>query len=348
LEQSKCVAVEDEMELSPLNLGIIASYYYIKYTTVELFNSSLTATTKLKGIIEILCSATEYGTIPMRHREDSMLLKLAMHLPLKIDKAKYTDPHTKANVLLQAHFSRRALSADLHQDKQYVVENATRMIQALVDVISSSSWLNPALAAMELSQMVTQAIWDSDSPLKQIPHFNDERVTRCKEKGVESVLDVMDLEDDQRKEILQMTPKELADAAAFCNRYPNIDLTFTVKNETNLRAGTNITVDIQLDRELAEGEEVGSVYATYYPKEKAEGWWVVMGDPKTNQLLGIKRVTIARKATTRLEFPAPAMGSHAFQLYFMSDSYSGCDQEYEVKLNIKSAQVDADVDMKDA
>jgi len=31
LEQSKCVAVEDEMELTPLNLGIIASYYYIKY-----------------------------------------------------------------------------------------------------------------------------------------------------------------------------------------------------------------------------------------------------------------------------------------------------------------------------
>jgi len=179
LEQSKCIIVEDETELSPLNLGIIASYYYIKYTTIELFNSSLTATTKLKGILEILCSATEYGTIPMRHREDSVLLKLAMHLPLKIDKAKYTDPHTKANVLLQAHFSRRPLSADLHQDQQFVVENATRMIQALVDVISSSSWLNPALAAMELSQMVTQGVWDNDSVLKQIPHFTDERIAVC-------------------------------------------------------------------------------------------------------------------------------------------------------------------------
>lgn len=65
----------------------------------------------------------------MRHREDSVLQKLAIHLPLKIDKAKYTDPHTKTNVLLQAHFSRRPLSADLHQDQQFVVENATRMIQ---------------------------------------------------------------------------------------------------------------------------------------------------------------------------------------------------------------------------
>jgi hypothetical protein len=27
----------------------------------------------------------------------------------------------------------------------------------------------------------------------------------------------------------------------------------------------------------------------------------------------------------------------------MSDSYTGCDQEFEVKLNVKPAQVDADV-----
>ncbi len=34
LEQSKCVAVEEEVDLSPLNLGMIAAYYYINYTTI--------------------------------------------------------------------------------------------------------------------------------------------------------------------------------------------------------------------------------------------------------------------------------------------------------------------------
>ncbi|XP_026313942.1 putative U5 small nuclear ribonucleoprotein 200 kDa helicase [Hyposmocoma kahamanoa] len=34
LEQSKCIAVEDEMDVQPLNLGMIASYYYINYTTI--------------------------------------------------------------------------------------------------------------------------------------------------------------------------------------------------------------------------------------------------------------------------------------------------------------------------
>jgi pre-mRNA-splicing helicase BRR2 len=35
------------MDLSPLNLGMIASYYYITYTTIELFANSLTPKTKV-------------------------------------------------------------------------------------------------------------------------------------------------------------------------------------------------------------------------------------------------------------------------------------------------------------
>jgi hypothetical protein len=34
--------------VSALNLGMIAAYYYIRYTTIELFNSSLNEKTKIK------------------------------------------------------------------------------------------------------------------------------------------------------------------------------------------------------------------------------------------------------------------------------------------------------------
>ena len=33
----QCIAVEEEMDLSPLNLGMIAAYYYINYTTIGEF-----------------------------------------------------------------------------------------------------------------------------------------------------------------------------------------------------------------------------------------------------------------------------------------------------------------------
>lgn len=36
--------------------------------TVELFNSSVTAKTKVKGLLDILASAAEYNELPLRHR----------------------------------------------------------------------------------------------------------------------------------------------------------------------------------------------------------------------------------------------------------------------------------------
>ena len=63
LEGSKCIAVEDEVELVPLNLGIIASYYSINYTTLDNFAKSLNQNTKLKQIIEILANSTEFENV---------------------------------------------------------------------------------------------------------------------------------------------------------------------------------------------------------------------------------------------------------------------------------------------
>lgn len=60
---------------------------------------------------------------------------------------------------LQAHLSRLTLTAELQQDVETVLSKAVRLIQACVDVLSSNGWLAPALSAMTLAQMVTQAMW---------------------------------------------------------------------------------------------------------------------------------------------------------------------------------------------
>lgn len=48
LEQSKCISIIDDMDTQALNLGMIAAYYYINYTTIEVFSMSLAAKTKIK------------------------------------------------------------------------------------------------------------------------------------------------------------------------------------------------------------------------------------------------------------------------------------------------------------
>lgn len=52
LEQSKCISIEDEMDVAPLNLGMIAAYYYINYTTI---GKGLAGTGALVSVPALLC-----------------------------------------------------------------------------------------------------------------------------------------------------------------------------------------------------------------------------------------------------------------------------------------------------
>ena len=63
-----------------------------------------------------------------------------------------------------------------------------------MDVISSSGWLNPALTAMEMSQMAAQAMWDRDSHLLQLPHVGKELAAKAAAAGVETVFDLQEME----------------------------------------------------------------------------------------------------------------------------------------------------------
>jgi pre-mRNA-splicing helicase BRR2 len=137
----------------------------------------------------------------------------------------------------------------------------------------------------------------------------------------------------------------------FCNQYPNIDLNFEVSDPDEVTAGGQVTVVVQLEREVDENDEEEAAPAEYvahaprYPKRKAEGWWLVVGDPKTNSLLSIKRISVKQKAQAKLQFTAPdETGDCSYTLYFMCDSYLGCDQEYEIDLKVKEGEDESDDD----
>lgn len=335
LEASKCIAVENDMDVMPLNFGIIASYFNIRYTTVELFGASLKSRSKLRGLVEILCSATEFEDIPIRHHEERLLRKLSHHLPLPLHNAKFTDPHSKVNVLLQAHFSNRRLNADMQDDLHTVLPTSLRLLQAIVDIISSMGWLNPALATMEMSQMLVQGLWNKDSILKQLPHFTDEIIARCEAKEIENIYDIINMEDEDRNEVLQMNEEQLADVARVCNMYPNLECNFGVLNKDPIREGSKVFIGVELERE-DEDPYIGPVHAPRFPVDKDENWWVVVGSPKKNQLLCIKRVPVVgvKPLQIKLDFVAPAPGHYDCTLYLMSDCYLGCDQEFEIEFDV--------------
>jgi len=223
------------------------------------------------------------------------------------------------------------------------------------------------------------------------------------------VFDLVDMDDDARRELLALPEGALADVARACNRYPDIQLSFEradgggpveagdqvalqargpggwgvvwavarlfcgvfagrrSRSRTHSPPRSRLTLSspgikphpnlynppkppttlknnykkiqkyknkqVSLEREL-EGE-LGPALAPRFPGRREEAWWLVVGDVAANTLLGIKRVALGKAARVKLEFAAPATpGAHALTLFFMCDSYLGCDQEYELPLAV--------------
>mmetsp|Transcript_72504 Transcript_72504/g.100735 ORF Transcript_72504/g.100735 Transcript_72504/m.100735 type:complete len:191 (+) Transcript_72504:1-573(+) len=189
--------------------------------------------------------------------------------------------------------------------------------------------------------MVLKATTSTSSPLMQLPHFTPAMVEKAKKMKVEDIFDVMGMDDGPRDKLLDgLSQSQLADVARACNRFPGIALEYKVQNSDALTAGGSAKISVKLSREAMEeeGATVGPVYAMYYPKEKEEIWWLVVGGPKS-ALVAIKRITISKAiANVKLEIElGEDAGSFDYTLYLMSDSYQGCDQEYNFKLNVKAA-----------
>ena len=250
----------------------------------------------------------------------------------------------------------------------------------MVDVISSSGWLLPALAAMELSQITLQAMWESDSPLLQLPHVTRALAASLKSSGINTVFELLELDDgDRRKRLAALSKKEYAELAIAANRYPAVDVSYAVQSADDLHEGELVTIDVQLERDTGDDDDddggdddgddddaankkakgnagkaakksaaaattttttdddagqVEMVCAPFYPTQRAESWWLLVGDAANKTLLTIKRVTLGKSARAALQFVAPANGQHKLTIYAVCDSYVGCDQQYEVDVNV--------------
>ena len=375
LAETKIIDLDDEDDsVTPLNAAMIAAYYNISYITMQTFLLSLSGRTKLKGILEIVTSATEFESIQIRRHEDNLLRRIYDRVPVKMAQPAYDSPHFKAFVLLQAHFSRMQLPIDLVKDQEIILTKVLGLLSATVDVLSSDGHLN-AMSAMEMSQMVVQGMWDRDSPLKQIPHFTPEVIKAANESGyvpespytdlaadrlpysVKDIFEFMEAMDPSENpnyaalvKRLGLSQSQLAQAANFTNsKYPNIDFEFELEDPEEITAGDPAYIKIKITRDLDDEDSAEvdtTVHAPFYPGKKMENWWLVVGEESSKTLLAIKRITIGRLLNLRLEYTVPTPGEHDLKLFLMSDSYVGVDQDPSFSVTVAEG-MDEDEDEED-
>lgn len=341
LVEANMVEIEENDEgdvIDSLNGAIIASYHNISFVSMQTFTLSLTEKTRLRSLLEIVTSAEEFESLPIRTHEDVLLKRIYDHCKVKISEVSYDSPRFKAFVLLQAHLSRMSLPPDLAADQGIVIEKISSLLAGCVDVLSGEGHLN-ATYAMELSQMVIQAVWNKDNPLKQIPYFTSEILQRCADENINSVYDFLMIEDDSvRERILQMDENDsrMSAIANFVNKYPNIELSYELADD-KIVADEPSRIIVKIDRDVDEDEGVVDldVESQHYNFPKREHWWVVFGEAESNKLYGIKRVTLSKPSQEiKLDFTIPQAGTHKVSVWCMSDSYFDVDRELDFTVDV--------------
>jgi activating signal cointegrator complex subunit 3 len=154
-------------------LGVINSFYYLHHLSTRLFADRLGPNDDFVSLLRLMCDASEFSELPVRHNEDELNEKLAAELPWTSGDMSFSSPHTKAFLLVQARLLHTPLPiTDYINDTKSVMDQTLRVLNAMVDIAAECGYLFSTLALTHIVQCVVQARMPTDSTLLQLPHMS--------------------------------------------------------------------------------------------------------------------------------------------------------------------------------
>ncbi|SMR47532.1 unnamed protein product [Zymoseptoria tritici ST99CH_3D1] len=339
LAESKCIAIHSNGDVDPTPLGKIMSYYYLAHKTIRALTLHATPKSTFEDVLSWMCRATEYDELPVRHNEDLINAELSNNLPLKADKFDLPmwDPHVKAQLLLQAHFSRIDLPiSDYVGDQNSVLDQAIRIIQASIDVLTEMGYLESCKMMITLLQCVKSARWPDDGPLAIFPSVESEKEKRRLENPKTTLNTLVEVTNAPRaaveEALRQIGVPNPAHARVFkaLSQLPQLRVHCADVNPTGLV--------VNLNRLNPSQDRDHRIYAPRYPKPQTEGYFVLVSDTATGEIVGLKRVgwsspqnsggraggSARTSARATIKLP-PADKERTLKVEVLSDSYIGME-----------------------
>ncbi|XP_058788470.1 DExH-box ATP-dependent RNA helicase DExH14 isoform X2 [Vicia villosa] len=328
LEDSGCIKM-DEDAVESVMLGSVASQYYLSYMSVSMFGSNIGPDTSLEVFLHVLSAAAEFDELPVRHNEEKFNEALSEKVRYPVDKNLLEDPHTKANLLFQCHFSQLELPiSDYVTDLKSVLDQSIRIIQAMIDICANSGWLSSSITCMHLLQMVMQGLWfDKDSSLWMLPCMNADLVTSLSKRGIYSIQELLDIP----KAALQTVTENFPASKLYqdLQHFPNVKMKLKLQQkETDGEKGHIINIRLEKHNSRRHSSRA---FVPRFPKIKEEQWWLVLGNTSTSELYALKRVSFSDHLVTSMKLPQTTANLQDIKVFLVSDCYIGFEQEHSIK-----------------
>ncbi|KAL2755168.1 hypothetical protein ACRALDRAFT_2028351 [Sodiomyces alcalophilus JCM 7366] len=293
LAKSKCVEVFPNGDVDPTPLGKIMSYYYLSHKTIRHLARRAAPRASFFDVLSWMSQAAEYDELPVRHNEDLINAELSRNLPLPATSfgLPMWDPHVKAFLLLQSHFSRVGLPiTDYIGDQTSVLDQAIRIIQASIDVLAELGYLSSCLQMVTLLQCVKSARWPTDPPSSILPGVDlDSNASDGdgEKKTTISLATISATPNDKLPQLASRLGVPRARSPAFSKAVatlPNVAVSVPDGSVT----AQGLTVELRRLNRLTERD--ARIFAPRFPKPQTEGWFVIVGDASNDEVLAIKRV----------------------------------------------------------
>ncbi|KAB8290439.1 hypothetical protein EYC80_010871 [Monilinia laxa] len=298
LAESKCLEIYPNGNIDPTPLGKIMSYYYLSHKTIRHLVTHAKPNASFRDVLSWMSSATEYDELPVRHNEDLINIELSKNLPLPADAAHFNglpmwDPHVKAFLLLQAHMSRIDLPiSDYVGDQTSVLDQAIRIIQASIDVLTELGYLSSVIQMITLLQCIKSARWPEDhvfsifsgiaADFNPIATGKNQKQFDIIPASLQQFSALPQNVYQNVKDILQIPSRAMAAFEKAANMIPNLKI--EVQNVTALK------MDVVIKRLNGLVDKEGKMYAPRFPKSQSEGWFVVLCKKGSDEVAAIKRL----------------------------------------------------------
>ncbi|CAD8198479.1 unnamed protein product [Paramecium octaurelia] len=252
-------------------LGKIASNYYIKYPSMQIYNQHLKQNMGMIDIFKVFSLSYEFKLIPIREEEKIELSKLMMSVPVPI-KGSPEDPSTKINVLLQAYISRLKLEGyALNSDMVYITQSAGRIMRALYEICLHKEWAQSSLQCLQLSKMIEKRMWNCMTPLRQFKGLPDDLLRRIEKKEGITWEHLYAMSSQQLGELIRYQNQNMTKLIhKYIHKFPKIEIQAFAQPITRscLRIDLMLSCDFQWDEKLHGRQEPFHIFVLDSDAEK--------------------------------------------------------------------------------
>lgn len=274
--------------------------------------------------------------------------------------------------MIQSHIerNRRLPSTDYIPDTNSVLDQAIRVLQAMIDISADQGQLQATLGVITVMQCIKQAMWAADSELLILPNISTSNTEYFSSNGVNQLTDFKKMKSTYIKTLFQNTPglsaRQADDMFTTLSNLPDLKVKFEIvtagsvasatavseilkaskTNEWRLKASQEYDLNLEIFRYGAArivGNEI-KASAPYFPKPQSESWIAVLGEESTDELYVVKRTSlipsksssnVTASSRLSLRFMAPENpGKTRLSLQIMSDVYRGVDYVVEISVDV--------------